>query len=251
MGKVYREVTGKISGKVGDVVFVQGKNGQTYIRMRPENVKVSQSAKSVNVRFIMAVMAHMYVLLKPYIGNLWEKLVKNKPQTGEDYFIHHNHNAVYESIPDKNKLCSPDNFPSFAAEKYQRGKLQNPGVLLYLGGEEIEYPEGPMGFVCAYDKENRHFKMKWETRVFTEGHGTPEDTAHIFFLYYKPGAGKLIEDKSWNQMELLSYERKRGDGSFEFELPKGMKAEYGTAFLFFSDGKKYSQSVNAVSSENG
>ena len=74
MGHLNRQVLGRISGKVGDIVFRQ-RAGKNYASVKPDSINVSNDPASIDRRnrFALACKFGANINAVPYLNSIWKK----------------------------------------------------------------------------------------------------------------------------------------------------------------------------------
>jgi hypothetical protein len=74
MGQLNRQVLGRVSGKIGDIVFRQ-RAGKNFASVKPDSINVSDDPASIDRRnrFALACKFSSHINAVPYLSPIWKK----------------------------------------------------------------------------------------------------------------------------------------------------------------------------------
>jgi hypothetical protein len=111
MAEIRNQILGKVSGKLGDIVF-RKMNGKTVVSIRPRNYKPTKSEKARKTRskFGLIVSFAKYINSIPYLKEVW--LRANIPGSNSyQKIIKHNSKVGQESTLTIKNIITPKGFP--------------------------------------------------------------------------------------------------------------------------------------------
>ncbi|MDI6840787.1 MAG: hypothetical protein QMD71_08080 [bacterium] len=230
MARYYRSPLGIIRGKLGPFLFTSHK-GKAVVKMLPPKEKLRRDdIPHINERFIFSSLGYLFKVLNPIIYPYWKDYATHKrPFSEYGLFMKYNLPPLYTSIPDKQKLLSPDNYPNISH------------ISLTYGGYLQDRSQ-----ITSISYEAGVININWSPIIC--GNGRPDDVAHIIVLYWESEriSKKFAVEKQWKKIRFWYLKAKRCDGCISMEVERGLSPNYITAFIFFTNDRSYSQSISAT-----
>jgi len=112
MAKLKKQVLGKVSGALGDIVFREV-NGKNVVGMKPSNVKVPNDPESIarRAKFALSAKLAQAIALHPELKVFWKSKAPSGLST-HNYIIKSNYiNVLPDGITDFVKLLPAAGFP--------------------------------------------------------------------------------------------------------------------------------------------
>ncbi|MDD2889406.1 MAG: hypothetical protein PHE49_02035 [bacterium] len=244
----FGEIRGKLGGVVGTRlrgkkivrIYRKPKKDPGSIALLKELKKGKISAKEmnikiVNVRFLFKFFSGMSKQkYSSIIVPVWSNIAKVYQNTPSNMIHKFNVPVLFNSIPDKNKLCDETNIfdvskIAFTPETYTP----------------------PFSISSNYNPETGEIKVSWQvTKWFYDA--KPEDKVFCIAVYFKPKSLLLWEPKKdpWNIFKIwgtaLVPVAQWKDEQASLPIDPNLKPEYLTTFFFFQySNKRYSTTYSA------
>lgn len=235
MGRFFPSGLGIVRGKVGNLIF-QFRKGKGIVYMNPVKTKYTNTPKAKNSKYTFSLSSRLFFALRDEIYNYLNIKRRFSPEK-YNLFIELNKPALRNSIPDKSKVCGPDNWVDISK------------IYLTFGGRLCEIPAQ----IKELKYDNDKLMVKWDTIAYN-GVGKPDDVARIIILYCNPEKEQpptgiwehRIENYSYCKAEIKVFSgvSTRGQGETIIELEPGLDPKYLTAFLFFTNSLSHSDATS-------
>lgn len=214
---------GKVSGTIGELTFCYRRGQQIVYLKTPREKLIRYKIKNLNSNIIFSIMTQIYNRLKTLIPlvNYWN--IKDKNLTEYNLFFKNNTPSLYNSIPDKNKIISPENWISTAT------------LWLTDGGKQMFEKTIIEKFTC----EQNLIQLQWDSRIWKDGN--PDDTAHIFIIHCPPPENMDPNQRKCElNLKILYSTAQRQHGNITIETLEPLDPTYLSALLFFTNNSAYS-----------
>lgn len=179
MGRLYKPVLGRASGKVGDIVF-RYTNGNIFITSHKGTNKISTSTNCVNnrLRFAAVVRFAKTVNKLPDLKLIWKKSRK-KGATGYSQIITQNINSIFDNNVTTSNIITPPGFFVTVKDVVLTNSTVSLSVLLGSSRTQLTGFEYVSNFIIAFSDPISDAIPDKALILSTESNVTPSETEFV------------------------------------------------------------------------